>query len=149
MCRSLISVWLRKTWELWQDWTEGGDPACRKSKFSQIFCGNSCLQGEAILIVWHHFSVFQSQVSSILPLCLRLPGEWREMTAFWIYYNQPTDTLPTHSITHCQSSVTCLTEDFEDVSVFKYEHNECDKYQGTDKFFTYSILKTVMIFSKV
>uniref|UniRef100_A0A671UPM2 alcohol dehydrogenase (NADP(+)) n=1 Tax=Sparus aurata TaxID=8175 RepID=A0A671UPM2_SPAAU len=24
---------------------------------------------------WHDFSVFQSQVSSILPLCLRLPGE--------------------------------------------------------------------------
>lgn len=58
-CRSLTSVWLKKTWEHWEAWTEGGRPAYLTSKQTHSHCNNSlyCAAFFTVMIVFLFFRI--------------------------------------------------------------------------------------------
>lgn len=114
--RSFSSVWLKRTWERWEDWTEGGKPAHLTSKSTPYHCRNDGLKlvsqsqlffSVSVRIQSHPYYpfVWGSQES-------REKGQ-KAASTHTININQISYMQSTYSITHYDPSVTCLPNNDE------------------------------------
>lgn len=117
--RSFSSVWLKRTWEHWEDWTEGGEPAELTSKPTHYHCSHGSLK--LILQFWL-FSSLSARIKSH-PY---YPFEWGSQTENCIYWHRKHQPDQLHAVylqrhTQCGPAGTSLPNNDEMLQWWLYK----------------------------
>lgn len=113
--RSFSSVWLKRTWEHWEDWTEGGGHAHLRSKPTHYHCSHGGLK--LILQFWL-FSSLSARTKSHPYYPFEWGSQEREKTENCIYWHRKHQLDQLHAVylqchTQCDPSGTSLPNNDE------------------------------------